>query len=90
MFFISQNVVLAKRPPMEDVVQIYLLDGSLSFGEGDIKLVQQGKYNFQIYNSNNDIINPIAFSFNESATSGTCYFYNPMTGRIESADMYEE
>lgn len=91
MFFISQNVVLAKRQPMEDVVQIYLSsDGSLSFGEGVIKLVQQGRYNFQIYNSNNDIINPIAFSFNELATSGTCYFYNPMTGRIESADMYEE
>lgn len=77
MFFISQNVVLAKRPPMEDVLQIYLSAEGLSFGEGDIKLIQQGKYNFQIYNSNNDIINPIAFSFNESATIRYLLFLQP-------------
>lgn len=90
MLFISQNVVLAKQPSMgEELPQIFLKSDGLSFGEGDIKLVKQGKYNFQIYNNNYDIINPIAFSFNDSATAGTCYFYNPMTGRIESADMYE-
>lgn len=91
MFFISQNVVLAKQPSMgEELPQILLNTDGLSFGEGALKLVQQGKYHFQIYNDNYDVINPIAFSFNDSVTAGTCYFYNPMTGRIESADMYEE
>ena len=90
MFFISQNVVLAKQPIMEEVVQVFLGSQDLSFGEGQIKRIQQGKFNFQIYNNNYDIINPIAFSFNESATSGKVYFYNPMTSRIESADMFED